>query len=90
MTSALARAPAAGPGRSAANVQFVKDARDDASSLSSFADLVAPLAELSPVAREGERRARELLAQCDAKGRLPAAMAGAPSELLLALESALA
>lgn len=71
-------------------IRFVQDARDDASTLRSFGDLVAPLAALSPIAREGEARAKELLARCDARGRLPRALEGAPSELVLALESALA
>lgn len=71
-------------------VRFVQDARDDASTLQSFADLVAPLAALSPVAAQGEARAKELLAQCDARGRLPAALADAPADLVLALEGALA
>jgi hypothetical protein len=70
-------------------VRFVQDARDDASTLRSFADLVAPLAALSPVAREGRARAEALLAECDARGRLPRALADAPSELVLALEAAL-
>jgi Zn-dependent M28 family amino/carboxypeptidase len=71
-------------------VVFSPDARDDASSLRSFADIVAPLAAVSPQANAGAERARELLAKCDASGRLPSALADEPSKLLMALEAALA
>lgn len=71
-------------------VRFVQNARDDASTLRSFADLVGPLAALSPIAAQGEARAKELLALCDARGRLPPALADTPAELVLALEGALA
>lgn len=76
--------------RSDEKVAFLANARDDASSLRSFAELVAPLAAFSDQARAGEARARELLTQCDAEGRLPASLSEEPSRLIMALESALA
>jgi hypothetical protein len=71
-------------------VVFDGTSRDDASTLRTFLELVTPLAALSPVAAQGQRNATELLAQCDARGRLPEALADAPSALVAALESALA
>ena len=71
-------------------VVFEEHARDDASTLRTFLDLVAPLAALSPVAAQGQTTARDLLGQCDARGRLPEALAGAPGSLVAALESGLA
>ena len=71
-------------------VRFDAGARDDASTLRTFDDLVAPLAAISPMAADGQRTARELLAQCDARGRLPNALADAPRALVAALESGLA
>jgi len=71
-------------------VAFVAGGRDDASTLRSFADLVAPLAPFSPQAEQALARAQTLLAECDARGQLPAALASAPAELVLGLESALA
>ena len=69
---------------------FETDVRDDASSLRSFAEIVAPLAPFSPQAKEGADRARELLAKCDANGRLPSSLSFEPTKLLMALEAALA
>jgi len=77
-------------GRSEDRVEFRQDARDDASSLRSFADIVAPLATVSEQAKEGADRARELLSKCDAEGRLPGFLSEEPSRLIMALESALA
>lgn len=71
-------------------VAFDRGARDDASTLRTFLDVVAPLAGVSPMAAEGERSARALLAQCDARGRLPEPLADAPRGLVAALESGLA
>jgi hypothetical protein len=83
----LVRASCARP---ADRVQSTPNARDDASTLRSFADLVAPLAQLSPLAAQGAETARSLLAECDASGRLPDALADQPSALVMALEQALA
>lgn len=71
-------------------VVFERGGRDDASSLQSFSEIVAPLAAFSDQARQGADRARVLLAKCDASGRLPHALADEPSRLLMALEGALA
>jgi hypothetical protein len=71
-------------------VVFDGHARDDASTLRTFLDLVAPLAALSPMAAQGQRTATELLTHCDASGRLPAPLADAPRSLVAALESGLA
>ncbi|MDB5218691.1 MAG: Peptidase [Myxococcaceae bacterium] len=71
-------------------VAFDGSARDDASTLRTFLDLVAPLAALSPMAAQGQHTASELLAQCDARGRLPDALVAAPRDLVAALESGLA
>jgi len=71
-------------------VRFEANGRDDASTLRSFLDLVAPLAALSPVAAQGQATANGLLGQCDARGRLPSALSEAPSALVVALESGLA
>lgn len=76
--------------RSDERVVFDASARDDASTLKTFLDVVAPLVALSPMAAQGERTARELLAACDARGRLPDALADAPSGLIAALEGGLA
>lgn len=71
-------------------VRFDASARDDASTLRTFLDVVAPLTAVSPMAAQGERTARDLLARCDARGRLPDALADAPRALVSALESGLA
>jgi Zn-dependent M28 family amino/carboxypeptidase len=71
-------------------VVFDGSARDDASTLKTFLEVVAPLAALSPMAAEGEATARELLAACDARGRLPDALADSPKSLIAALEGGLA
>jgi hypothetical protein len=54
-----------------------RNRRDDASTLRSLA-AVAPMLP-----------AKELLAECDANGQLPAALADKPGELVLAIERAL-
>ena len=71
-------------------IVFDRGARDDASTLRTFLELVAPLAALSPMAAQGAQTARELLAKCNAQGRLPDALADAPRGLVAALESGLA
>jgi Iap family predicted aminopeptidase len=71
-------------------VQSTPKLRDDRSTLESFVDLVTPLEHVSPLAASGVATARELLAQCDADGRLPSGLADAPSALVMALEQALA
>ncbi len=71
-------------------VLFDRGARDDASTLRTFLDLVAPLAALSPLAAQGQQTARELLGECNANGRLPDALAEGPRRLVEALESGLA
>jgi hypothetical protein len=73
-------------------VEFAKGwgARDDASTLRTFLEVVAPLAALSPLAAEGQKTARELLLQCDACGQLPDGLARAPARLVEGLESGLA
>jgi Zn-dependent M28 family amino/carboxypeptidase len=76
--------------RTETKVIFDRNARDDASTIRTFLDVVAPLAALSPMAAEGERSARALLAHCNARGRLPDALADAPRGLVAALESGLA
>lgn len=75
--------------RAETSIDFVKGAKDDASTLRSFIDLVTPLAMFSPLAKSSRDHAEALLAQCDRDGRLPPALASAPSELVLGLESAL-
>jgi Zn-dependent M28 family amino/carboxypeptidase len=69
---------------------FTAAARDDASTLRTLLELAAPLSSVSPTAAEGARTARDLLARCDAKGRLPDALADGPRRLVAALESGLA
>jgi Zn-dependent M28 family amino/carboxypeptidase len=76
--------------RAEPTVRFLPSARDDASTLRSFIDLVAPLVDVSPLAKDALDRARSLLEQCDREGRLPSALASEPSALVLGLESALA
>jgi hypothetical protein len=71
-------------------VRFLPEARDDASTLRSFVDLVAPLVHVSPLAKDALDRAQALLERCDREGRLPSALASEPSALVLGLESALA
>jgi Peptidase family M28 len=70
-------------------VVFDRNTRDDASTLRTFLEVVAPLTGVSPMAAQGEQTARELLAQCDAQGRLPDALAERPRGLVEALESGL-
>lgn len=71
-------------------IAFDAHARDDRSTLESFAALVTPLAAVSSTAEDALDRARSLLARCDARGRLPDRLAGEPSDLVLGLEGALA
>jgi Zn-dependent M28 family amino/carboxypeptidase len=70
-------------------VEFARHARDDASTLRSFAELVEPLRAVSPLAEQGATTARDLLAMCDASGALPAELSEMPSRLVLGLEQAL-
>jgi hypothetical protein len=76
--------------REEGRVQSTSHRRDDRSTLESFADLVSPLAPFSPVAEQGLATARSLLTECARDGSLPAALAERPSDLVLALEQALA
>jgi hypothetical protein len=71
-------------------ITFLSGGRDDLGTLHSIADLLAPLALVSPLAANALARARELLTMCDAEGRLPPALADAPAALVLGIESALA
>jgi Zn-dependent M28 family amino/carboxypeptidase len=70
-------------------VAFLADGRDDRSSLLSVASLLEPLATVSPIAESALAHARSLLAECDARGRLPIELAKAPSELVAGIEHAL-
>lgn len=72
-----------------ARIPFQAAARADATTLTSFIELAKPLAQLAPLARVAMGRAQQLLSQCDAQGRLPSSLRGAPAELVLGLESAL-
>jgi hypothetical protein len=67
-----------------------RERRDDASTLRSLVDLLTPLAEVSPLAREGRAAAERLLTACDPDGALPDARADRPAGLVAMLESALA
>ncbi|WP_224366270.1 M28 family metallopeptidase [Hyalangium versicolor] len=51
-------------------VRFLSGVRDDASTLRSLMDLLANLESLSPMAALGRASAEQLLARCDASGRL--------------------
>ncbi len=64
--------------------------RDDAATLSSIAALCAELASLGGPAAAGRALALELLARCDADGRLPDSSRGQMQMLLLGLEQGLA
>lgn len=76
--------------RPAGRIPFVADARADAATLHSFIALTTPLSTIAPLARAAQGRAKQLLSQCDAQGRLPASLRSAASDLILGLESALA
>jgi hypothetical protein len=71
-------------------VRFLPEGRDDAGTLRSFASLTRPLAPLSPAAARALQAAEQLLQACDAQGRLPAGLRGAPAQLAHQLEAALA
>jgi hypothetical protein len=71
-------------------IRFLRDARDDASSLRAFLAMTEPLRHASREAAQGHAMAEELLAACDATGRLPPALASRPATLIAMLEAALA
>lgn len=71
-------------------VAFERNSRDDAATLRTFLEVIAPLAAGSAMAAAGQRSARELLTQCDARGRLPDGLADGPRRLIDALEGGLA
>lgn len=75
--------------RESAPTLFREDGRDDLSTLRSFEAMVRQLEGISPLARSAIERVVALQAQCDAKGRLPTALAAAPTELVLGLEALL-
>jgi hypothetical protein len=66
------------------------DAPDDASTLESVISLCAALSDLSPQAELGRSHARDLLAACDAQGRLPLPRRSEAQALVALLENALA
>jgi hypothetical protein len=71
-------------------VAFVHDGRSDAPTLRSLIDLTGSLASISPEAGQGRAYAEELLAACDAEGRLPKGRRDEVSMLVGMLESRLA
>lgn len=77
-------------GRPEARVAFLRDGRDDASTLDALRGMLAPLAAVQPLARAALGRVSSLRARCDATGRLAEAEQAALKELVGAVESALA
>jgi Zn-dependent M28 family amino/carboxypeptidase len=69
--------------------QFL-DGRDDASTLRTLVELTGALASVNEQAAFGLAMARELLASCDAGGRVPDARVGEVQRLVSLLESGLA
>ncbi len=71
-------------------VRFLRDGRDDRSSLETMRALLRPLAQVNPMAAQGLRQAEVLLARCDARGRLGEAERIAAQGLVGAVERAFA
>jgi hypothetical protein len=71
-------------------VRFVRDGRDDRSTLETMLALLRPLAAATPLAAQGIRQAEALLKRCDPKGRLGEAERIAAQGLVGAIEQALA
>lgn len=71
-------------------VEFLRGARDDASTLRSVAALTEALAPVSEAAELGRAEAQRLLSYCDREGRLPEPCRPEAAALVAALESALA
>jgi hypothetical protein len=74
--------------RPEAQVRYT-DARDDRATLESVLAMTAPLAALSPQARQVEELARSLLPLCDASGRAPEAVSDQTRMLVGMLEQSL-
>lgn len=70
-------------------VRFLRDGRDDRSTLETMLSLLRPLAAVTPLAAQGIRQAEALLKRCDAKGRLGEAERIAAQGLVGAVEQAL-
>ncbi|MBK6529468.1 MAG: M28 family peptidase [Deltaproteobacteria bacterium] len=71
-------------------VRFLRDGRDDRSTLDTMLSLLRPLAAMTPLAAQGVRQAEALIARCDSKGRLGEAERTAAQNLVAAIEQALA
>ncbi len=70
-------------------VEFLRDGRDDASTLDAMAAILDPLREYSPLAEGALSQVRALRSRCDREGRLGAGDQERASALVGAIESAL-
>ena len=71
-------------------VTFLRDGRDDASTLDAMAALLEPMRDRSPLAAQGLTQVRALRGRCDREGKLPEALQQRAAELVGAIEQALA
>ena len=71
-------------------VKFLREGRDDASTLDALRALLEPLRDRSPLAAQGLSQVRALRDRCDRAGRLPEALQPRAAELVGAIEQALA
>lgn len=71
------------------SVAFLRDGRDDASTLDAMTSLLEPLRDRSPLAAQGLAQVRALRGRCDREGKLPEALQPRAAELVSAIEQAL-
>jgi hypothetical protein len=76
--------------RPESKVRFLKQVRDDASTLRSLIEVTGMLERLSPMASAGRVAAEKLLSRCDSSGRLADAERPSLQMLVARLESSLA
>lgn len=76
--------------RPEARVNFLKNARDDRSTLATLTALLDPLSEVSPLADQARGLVRALEGRCDARGHLSEGDREATSQLIGMIEQALA
>jgi Zn-dependent M28 family amino/carboxypeptidase len=76
--------------RPESRIEFLARARDDASTLRSFIALATALDATSPYAAVGRQAAEQLLAACDAEGKLAQGQRREMQALIMQLEAAMA
>jgi hypothetical protein len=73
-----------------ARIEWLSNARDDASTLQTLADIAGESGKIDPTALAAAQAADALLARCDASGRLPERHRGQLAQLTAMMESGLA